>query len=203
MALTKVGASGVNLADTFAFTGTVSGVGGLRHTQTVNVTTAVATVDIDNLSTDFDTFYISFDVHPATDNVGLLARFLDTSGNSMNSASDYGVGVNYMDSATNQVSSNGRASMAFDASEIGNNSYESIAGGFWLHNRNFTTADTDKLTPSIWGIANTFNLNGNHNSFSFTGVLDESAADAIRGMRFFFDAGNIDEATFHVYGYEK
>jgi hypothetical protein len=36
MALTKVEAEGINLADTFAFTGTVSGAGGVTETSTVD-----------------------------------------------------------------------------------------------------------------------------------------------------------------------
>ena len=50
MALTKVQAGGVNLADNFAFSGTVTGVGGMTKLATVSSTSSVSSVEI---STDY------------------------------------------------------------------------------------------------------------------------------------------------------
>ena len=49
MAIIKLQAEGINLADTFAFTGTVSGVGGFIPISKTVSTSTVTSVDFDNL----------------------------------------------------------------------------------------------------------------------------------------------------------
>jgi len=89
MALTKVQADGVNLGDTFAFTGDVTGAGGLVLLSTTTVTDAVGSISFDNLPTTYDTFYVDYSLHPATDNVNPRVHFLNSSGTAVTS-SNYG-----------------------------------------------------------------------------------------------------------------
>ena len=56
MALTKVQADGINLADTFSYTGTVTGTQGLVKLSTTTVSSAVASVDLTGMSSTYD-FY--------------------------------------------------------------------------------------------------------------------------------------------------
>ena len=63
MPLTKVEADGINLADTFAFTGTVSGAGGGKVLQVLGASLAS---QLTTASTSFVTTGVSVDITPAS-----------------------------------------------------------------------------------------------------------------------------------------
>ena len=75
MALTKVQAEGVNLADTFAFTGTVSG-SGMNLLLSNTISSAVAQYDISStyINSTYDSYIIYATLLPASDNVFLKSR---------------------------------------------------------------------------------------------------------------------------------
>ena len=50
MALSKIQSESVNLADDFAFTGTVSGAGAMEHISTTDVTTPAQFVVFDDVT---------------------------------------------------------------------------------------------------------------------------------------------------------
>ena len=81
MALSKIQAESMNLADTFAFTGTVTGASTLVPISILTSTSTVTSIDFDNLSTDFDTFYVT-SFKPATDGHGVRFRFYTSKWNS-------------------------------------------------------------------------------------------------------------------------
>lgn len=70
MALSKIQAESMNLADTFAFTGTVSGTNGLTLLQTVNDTSDVdyasdvTIFNFDSHTSTFHTFFFSWSLYP-------------------------------------------------------------------------------------------------------------------------------------------
>ena len=72
MALSKIQAESMNLADTYAFTGTVSGAGETNDMKLVETTTVtssnVASVDFENLSTDYNHFIIKIGDFKPTSN---------------------------------------------------------------------------------------------------------------------------------------
>ena len=76
MALTKVQADGINLADTFAFSGTVSGTNTYVPLLNVDNISNVASYHIDNtyINDSFDYYLISGFLKPASDGVYLYQR---------------------------------------------------------------------------------------------------------------------------------
>jgi len=77
MALTKVQADGINLADTFAFTGTVSGAdNGLVKLATQDITSATSAITFDNISSTYDSYRIIANViTDSTNNCKFRMRF--------------------------------------------------------------------------------------------------------------------------------
>ena len=70
MAIDKIQAEGINLADTFAFTGTVSGAGGFVKLLASTSSSGVANFDIDStyINSTYDNYKIIAGYTQATDN---------------------------------------------------------------------------------------------------------------------------------------
>lgn len=202
MALSKIQAESMNLADTFAFTGTVSGTNdtqGLVAITRSESSSAVAEVVFDNLSADYDTFvfYITY-IHPATDNVQPRVRMINSSGTTISGSGNYG-----SESQTHTNGQNGANSMdhmILAPANIGNNSYEGFQGVLTLSNRNYTAGSTDTPPPAIFGHLNTSDGGNNQNGVNFAGALDNSAQQAIRGLKIMFNSGNIASHDISMYG---
>ena len=90
MALTKVQADGINLADTFAFTGTVTGGGNLIKLLDATISSAVSSYDIDStyINSTFDDYQLIANLHPASDVVHFEGRFFV--GGVVDSGNNYG-----------------------------------------------------------------------------------------------------------------
>ena len=202
MALSKIQAESMILADNFAFTGTVSGTNDTQLLISISrseSSSAVSQVLFDNLSTDYDTFvfYITY-MHPATDNVQPRVRFLNSSGSQISGSGNYG-----SESQTHTNGQNGSNSMdhmIIAPANIGNNSYEGFQGVLTLSNRNYTAGSTDTPPPAIFGHLNTSDGGNNQNGVNFAGALDNSAQQTIRGIRLFFNSGNIASHDISMYG---
>ena len=84
MALIKIKSESMNLADTYAFTGTVTGAGQANDidlVSTQNITSAsVATCDFTTLSTDYNHFILKIGNFVPSGNNGQLAVRLQTTG---------------------------------------------------------------------------------------------------------------------------
>ena len=94
MALSKIQSESINLADTFAFTGTVSGAGdpSLVHLQTTTLSSGAATVSFGNtlFTSTYSSYYLNAVYHFDTDNVKTYAVFLEADGTTeINGSSDY------------------------------------------------------------------------------------------------------------------
>jgi hypothetical protein len=199
MALTKVQADGVNLGDTFAFTGTVSGVGGLVLLSTTTVTDAVGSISFDNLSTSYDTFYVDYSLHPATDNVNARVNFLNSSGTAVTS-SNYAQTAVLMDNMT-YVGSNSATHIPMNHTNMGNAEIEGISGYFYLRNRNYDNSVSDQFVTNMIGASNSVNTSGGENHNWYAGYLNNNTE--VRGFRITFSSGNIDEGYARLYGVAK
>lgn len=203
MALSKIQAESMNLADTFAFTGTVSGTNdtqGLVYISTVSITSSTAAAEFDNLSTDYDTYICYFHAHPVTDNVSFNVRFINGSGTLISTASDYG--YHYL-SDNDSAGSNADTKMQFTTAAIGNSSYEGIRGSLTITGRNWdSTANSETIPPSVQCHATTMDGGQNHKHIVSSGGLDYSGSTqtSIRGFRCFFNSGNIQRGEFQLYG---
>ena len=197
MALSKIQSESVNLADNFAFTGTVTGAGeaGLVPLSTVTVSSATANITFDNLSTDYDTYMFFIEIHPSTDSVSLYSRFLNSSGVEINGNSNYGY---YLDQDGTGLSSNGTFSMRLSNS-MGADSYEGYRGVLTLQGRNYAV-DTSVKPPQVSGTYSISNTSTTLVGGAFYGGLNASAVTAIRGYRFFVSTGNIEKGKISIYG---
>ena len=196
MALTKVQAEGINLADTLAFTGTITGTQGLVLLQTVTVSDD-ATVTVGSSSLFTSTYKVyqihGINIHPASDGVVFRCRL--STGSSVRSA-------NYEYSRRQTIHSNSSITNRGSNSDAQVNLAESLGNGnnechnilmtiynpsesTFTKNINFMSAGRD-LSP---------NTAMNTGAFSYEG--DEFAID---GVQFFYASGNVSTGTFKLYG---
>jgi len=203
MALSKIQAESMNLADTFAFTGAVSGTNdtkGLVYISTVSITSSTAAAEFDNLSTDYDTYICYFHCHPVSDNVSFNVRFINGSGTLISTGSDYGY-HGLSDAASH--STNTDTKMQFTSAVVGNSSYEGLRGALTLTGRNWdSTANSETMPPSIQCAATMMDGSQTHKYVTSSGALDYSGSSetSIRGFRCFFNTGNIQRGEFRLYG---
>lgn len=125
MALSKIQSESINLADNFAFTGTVSGAGAMEHISTTDITTPAQFVVFDNLSTDYDTFVFQYEFHPDTDSAQFGIQFLDSSGTVIADSNAYGY---YNDFDGVSISSDDTNIINISANTIGNDTHEGVRG---------------------------------------------------------------------------
>ena len=176
--------------------------GAFKFISRTVVTTSVSAVEFDNLSTDYDTFWVTFTAHPNTDNVGMYFQFLDSNGSAISSGSKYGYSTQRLDDSAYHDSSNGNNRIMFANTNCGNAQHEGISGQFFLNNRNFDESN-DQHPPHITGMCNQTNTSGNSNQYSFAGGLANNPAEDIRGMKMYFSSGSIEEGVFALYGVVK
>ena len=196
MALSKIQSESMNLADTFAFTGTVSGAGAMEPISTTDVTTPAQFVVFDNLSTDYDTFHCQFELHPANDGVQLGCQFLDSSGTVINDSDAYGQSVMYDGSTSTSDSTN---AIPFTATTIGNDTYEGVRGFFNLLGRNYAVS-TDTVPPTVAGIAHGHYQSNVWSGGPFVGGLNTEQIQTIRGFRLYVSSGNIERGKVYLFG---
>ena len=175
MALTKVLDGGTN------FTGATSAMVAISRSTS---TSTVTSIDFDNLSTDFDTFYVTYFFKPATDGHGVRFRFLDSSGTAISSSNAYQY---YYDAEGATTNSNGNTLLHISGG-VGNANYEGHSGYFYIQNRNYVADSTNKRAPSIMGGYTHVNTSGNGNHGFHSGHLTPTGQQAIRGFSV-FDSG--------------
>tara|TARA_R100001126_G_C4821186_1_gene146782 strand:+ start:35 stop:640 length:606 start_codon:yes stop_codon:yes gene_type:complete len=198
MALTKVQAEGINLADTFAFTGTVSG-SGMNLLLDATISSAVSEYDISStyVNSTYDSYYLDASLLPADDNVySYLRVFVD--GSIVTSGSQYGsenqrIGGAYSSGGFN---SNGTSTFNLNSTQCGNADGEGITISCNMQNINSTTRPF-----CISGLSNWYYTDGAHNATVFGGgFITSSRASVINGIRLWFSSGNIASGTVKLYG---
>lgn len=195
MALTKVQADGINLADTFAYTGTVTGTQGLVKISSTTVSSAVASVDLTGMSSTYDFYQCHFTLTPATDNVNVFIRFIDSAGSAL--AGDvYGHGL--INEGGGSLANANTANTMEIASSVGSASNESMCGALTIGPANSTTHPC-----SLFGQTTFINTSGNHQGTVMMGSFKSGSFEAITGLHFKCSSGNIEAGTFTLYGVTK
>lgn len=184
------------ISGTPTFTGTVSGAGAMEHLSSTTVANSAQFVVFDNLSTDYDTFQFQFDLHPASDNATFSLQFLDSSGTVINGADDYGC---YADFDGTAVTDDDQNHITLSSADIGAASHEGIRGWFNLLGRNFAVA-TDRLAPQISGFIYGQYNTGVYSGGTVIGALNNANVQAIRGLRFVVNSGNIEAGRVDLFG---
>ncbi|MDC0564296.1 hypothetical protein OAP51_05820 [Alphaproteobacteria bacterium] len=196
MALSKIQSESVNLADNFAFTGTVSGAGseGLVHLET-QTGTDVASVKFGNNLVNINNYkkyYVIGRVLPVTDGGKQRLRFMDAAGNDIATTNAYRGSVNsgttsYLDYIN--ISGNMGSS----------NSVES--GGLFFTNidiQHIGTADFQAQASSYLS----FNNTGNNYSYQLSNFGYNYGYDSTQpaGFNFYPSAGNYARVRISLFG---
>ena len=193
MALTKVQAEGVNLADTFAFTGTVTGTKGMTLILDATISSAVSEYDISStyINSTYDNYYLDASILPATDNV-IPQLFPMVGGSVLSSGVSYATYGHESGGIRGHDYTNIRLSYSHSGNAVGE---FAIVNGF-LQNVNSTT-----IPFAFSGYSNMFATDGLHEGLSLTGALDPaSRASVVNGIRLNFHSGNIASGTVKLYG---
>ena len=181
MALTKVQAGGIS-AD----------AKGLVKVSSTTVSSAVASVDLTGMSSTYDFYQCHFTLTPATDNVNVFVRFIDSGGSAL-SGSVYGHGL-INEAGSSLISTNSATTMEI-ASSIGSDTNESMCGVLTIGPANSTTHPC-----SLYGQTTYFNTSGNHQGTVMMGSFKPGSFQAITGLQFKCNTGNIEAGTFTLYG---
>lgn len=196
MALTKVQADGINLADTFAYTGTVTGTQGLVKISSTTVSSAAASVGVTGMSSTYDFYQCHFTLTPATDNVNVFTRFFDSSGTQINSSA-YGGGLS--NEAGDELINTNSANTMEIGSGVGSDTNESMSGILFVGPANSTTHQCGLFGHTAY----THNSAGNPVSTTVKYSFLKGNMQAISGLRFACSSGNIEAGTFTLYGVTK
>jgi len=208
MALTKVRTGGIaadavdntilKLDDNYAFTGTISGAGGLIKLLSATISSAVSEYDISStyINSTYDEYRLFFNFKPATNNTTLRMRvFVGGSVQTGNIYAYEGAGMN----TSQYVSSNAFDAIVTSVYGIGNDTGESIQGEFNLQNINSTT-----FPFMMSGVSVANNEHGNAEGSNIMGALIKAnVGDVVNGIRFFMNSGNIASGTVKLYGIAK
>jgi len=201
MPLTKVQAEGVNLADTFAFTGTVSGASsGIVKLLSTTISN-VAQYDITNtyINATYDEYIIYGDLLPASDSVNLdcgafygdTPTLVTATEHSFQSYSPDGGGV----------STDTDCTLFFRPNKytLGNQSGEGVRFEGTIQNVNSTTQPYCIHGQFNHGLTGGTMVGG----IFFGSAQQGSKANLLRGLRIVFGSGNIASGYIKLYGVTK
>jgi len=199
MALTKVQADGINLADTFAFTGTVTG-SGMNLLLDATISSPIAEYDISStyINSSYNAYIIQAEFLPVVDSVYFYSQVFV--GGTIQTGNIYGREMGAMSSGS-YFNDNAASEFAlYNYAAIGNAVGEGITINANLQNVNSTTRPC-----AITGTSTYFSTSALPNNAFFGGtILPANRADVVNGLRFYASAssgGNtIASGTIKLYG---
>lgn len=201
MALTKVQAEGINLADTFAFSGTVTGTNNsyVKLAQT-SVTSSVATVDFNSSIIDSSTyknFFFTYNSVTATSgNYDLILRF---SSDNLSSFMTCISQMNYRQingSDTGHVPNRGNHVLTEDEE---NDETNASTGFGYIMNANRKSSNNNTTNMFIFSEGSTINDNASSYYSYDTNSICGSGSNPLNAIRFSAST-NITSGVFTVYG---
>jgi len=177
---------------------------GLRELSTVNITSAVANVTFQNLSTDFDAFVINAHIYPALDNEQLYFVMLDSAGNNAGYHSTAKFGFSYMidgDDFTDPYDPVGKLGPLMGAHQA-NNRHEGIRFTGTLLGRNFVYNGATQAPPVFLGNYQSNSTGTEPQGGSFYICMDGYGGnpETFTGVKFYMSNGNIGEGYVRIYG---
>ena len=192
MALTKVRSGGINLADNFAFTGTVTGTG-MDLLLDATISSAVSEYDISStyINSTYDNYYLDASLRPATDDAVPYMRPI-VGGSVVTSGIDY---ETYGIENASITGANG-AYIRLSRTGVGSAEGEGLTINGHLQNINSTT-----VPFGFSGLVNSHESDGSHKGSIVTGgLVVGSRASVVNGLRLYFSSGNITSGTVKLYG---
>lgn len=210
MPLTKTQAEGINLADTFAFTGTVSGAGGLVKLARQDITSATSAITFDNISSTYDSYrIIAHVVTDSTNNCKFRMRFRVSSTDVTS-----GIGVYQGEKANRSAGSSFIGSATQGANDFQAPLSLTIYGGSqFFFNMDMYNIQTG-LTTEATNVSAMVTRGG---TYTYMGQLT-SASDnhggtgwwrtqtdigTVNGIKFELTAGTFNDGQISLFGYSK
>jgi len=204
VALSRLKADSLNLADNFTFTGDVTGeaVGALNLLQTQTASSSASISFTTGIDSTYDEYWFIFNnIHPATNDTYFKFQ------GSTNGGSSYGVTI----TTTNFIAEHSEAgtspALSYNAGDdlaqstdfqtlcrrVGGENDESCSGILKLYNPSSTTYVKHFISD--------FNLYQSQN-FSLRSLTAGyfNTTSAINGINFKFSSGNIDDGTIQMFG---
>lgn len=198
MALSKIQAESMNLADTFAFTGTVSG-GGMDLLYAVTSSSSVSSHDISStyINSTYDNYYLVGYFEGDGDTKYLQGRVFV--GGTVQTGTIYGhenqrVGGAYSSGGSNNNSENYLFSA--NTAGFGGEDGEGISVSMVFQNANNTQSPFCCTGLCSWAFTDAV-----HNASTFSGSLKvANRADVVNGLSLMMHSGNTTYAKFKLYG---
>ena len=193
MALSKIQAESMNLADTYAFSGTVSG-SGMDLLLDSTFTSSGGNIDISStyINSTYDDYYLLFNLDPDTDAQNLRMRVFV--GGSEQTGEIYAYEAALI-SGNEYANDNDTSSFKLNTHTVGNAVGEGISGQLLFQNINDTSHSF-----CYSGFTNFFNTSGNHNSNAVGGsLIPANRASVVNGLRIFMGGGQCT-GDFKLYG---
>ncbi|MDC3283355.1 hypothetical protein OAV41_02145 [Planctomycetota bacterium] len=197
MALSKIQSESMNLADSYAFTGTITGAGGgnLIHLTTTTVTAAesVAYIDFTSMdSTVYTDYLIRFRGLPAVDNGFLNYYFLDSSGSTITGTNYYQYGTTLY--AYGRIANGGVGSVGTDEIGFYCTSYVNIK-------TSSTNTDIAPCVHSHFGYTNAGGSGADSDTFSHKHpAFDKTQPE---GIRLYWDTGNLGNTQAQLFAFDN
>jgi len=184
----------LDVADNFAFTGTVTGAGepaGLKLLNTVTLNNNNEVRYTNSLITStYDWYRIFFNFTPVSD-AQLLMRFFRGSDNTLITGNDYGF--------ENRVGgdSNGAGFVSITGVSV------DAADGYGCQG-NITVGNVNTANMSGASYNSAFrNTGNNHGTNDGQGGWDAAAPNTISGIQLYLGTGNFQDGKFYLYGVKK
>ena len=195
MALTKVQAEGINLADTFAFSGTVTGTGMVKlYTNTSSSATSSLDFGSTYISSTYDHYYVTGHVLPP-DNTHVYLKLKNSSG--IITGSKHGQDIQY--GGTGDLS-DGLDHIRLNYSNVGGAAGEGSQFSFYLQHVN-----SDTIPCSVIAFARAHYTNGNpEGTLNIAGLIASAYATVVTGFNISAsDGNNLQSHNITVYGIAK
>ena len=189
-----IGATELNLADNFAFTGTVSGVGNMILVSSGSSTTTAGSLEISLDYSDYEHFLLLLNIKgtSTSSSENLDVRWKRDGQPYNTGSSDYSVTGHYQDGNTNR-NANGQNTMELFWTNLpGTNWVASV----WFWNVGNTTKQ-NKLESSIMKAKS-----DGCSAYVAHGAINNETnnLNKIIETQFFFTAGDVDEYSYQLYG---
>tara|TARA_R100000353_G_scaffold137954_1_gene98051 strand:- start:440 stop:1036 length:597 start_codon:yes stop_codon:yes gene_type:complete len=195
MPLVKTQAEGINLADTFAFTGTVSGVGGdLLYSLTSSSSVTAHDISATYINSTYDNYQLIGYFEGDGDTKYLYCQVFV--GGVVQTGSIYGNSASALDGADYENNNTSSSLIIATTTGMGGADGEGTSVNMLFQNANSTRAPF-----RVSGIATKFDGDANHGGTVFDGSLKPAnRANVVNGLRLKMHSGDITYAEFRLYG---
>ena len=204
MALSKIQSESINLADNFAFTGTVTGAGGLVKISEASGTALSSQGSIEvALPETHRAFKMYLDIKPETDNAHLQATLSVDDGSSYYTSGNnyqYGYQHIYQSGSPDVVYSNGDTKIEL-TKDGGNNTANAEGHHLMFDIKPINTESSVNQHNQLTWEGSRNDGNNAFRTIRGSGVLAATYTNKINKIKLAYDSGNIEDYFVTLYGF--